>query len=141
VAKKVVVVGGGIAGLYFTYRLLSAAGEVEDVLVDPKDYHEFAVGVPMAVAGLVEFKDLLFPFRQLTKAKFVKARVAKVDGKCGRPAVGSGLISGDYLVLAPGALHIGTRGLTNSIRLLMQTSSQACRGASALQTAQKLRLW
>jgi len=108
VAKRVVVIGGGIAGLYFTYRLLSAVREVEVVLVDPKDYHEFVVGVPMAVAGLVEFKDLLFPFRQLTKAKFVKARVAAVDGKCAIPAENGGLICGDYLVLAPGALRIGS---------------------------------
>jgi len=108
VPHRVVVVGGGIAGLYFTYRLLSAAREVEVVLVDLKDYHEFVVGVPMAVAGLVEFKDLLFPFRQLTKAKFVKARVAAVDERCARPAEGSGPICGDYLVLAPGALHIGS---------------------------------
>jgi len=108
VPHRVVVVGGGIAGLYFTHRLLSAARGVEVVLVDPKDYHEFVVGVPMAVAGLVEFKDLLFPFRQLTKAKFVKAKIATIDERCARPAEGSGPICGDYLVLAPGALRIGS---------------------------------
>jgi len=62
----------------------------------------------MAVAGLVEFKDLLFPFRQLTKAKFVKARIAAIDRRCARPAEGSGPICGDYLVLAPGALRVGS---------------------------------
>jgi len=108
VPHRVVVVGGGIAGLYFAYRLLSAAKDVEVVLVDLKDYHEFVVGVPMAVAGLVEFKELFFPFRQLTRVKFVKARVAAIDEKCARPAEGSGPICGDYLVLAPGALHIGS---------------------------------
>jgi len=38
VAKRVVVVGGGIAGLYFAYRLLSAVKDVGAILVDPQDY-------------------------------------------------------------------------------------------------------
>jgi hypothetical protein len=54
---RVVVVGGGIAGVYFTSRLLELVKDVEVVLVEPEDHHFFVVGVPMAFGGWWIFKS------------------------------------------------------------------------------------
>ena len=48
---RVVVIGGGIAGMYFTSRLLELVKDVEVVLVEPEDHHFFMVGVLMAFGG------------------------------------------------------------------------------------------
>jgi NADH dehydrogenase FAD-containing subunit len=58
---RVVVVGGGIAGVYFISRLLELVKDVEVVLVEPEDYHFFVVGVPMAFGGAGGFSRARLP--------------------------------------------------------------------------------
>ena len=103
---RVVVIGGGVAGVYFAYRLLEAV-EAEVVLVEPKPAHEFVIGIPMAYGGLVEFKDLLFPLSNLKRVKHVRDSAKALDGRCVRLTGGSP-ICGDYVVLAPGSYKVGS---------------------------------
>ncbi|MEL9990616.1 MAG: FAD-dependent oxidoreductase [Thermoproteus sp.] len=105
-APRVVVVGGGVAGIYFAYRLKSATDNVEIVVIDKKDFHEFTVGIPMAVAGLLGFEDLVFPFSRLKRVRFIKANVSAIDDRCVRTSDGPS-VCGDYLVLAPGGSRLG----------------------------------
>jgi NADH dehydrogenase FAD-containing subunit len=104
--RRVVVVGGGIAGIYFAYRLLQAA-QAEVVLVEPKPVHEFVIGIPMAYGGLVDFKDLIFPLSQLKKARHVWDHATALDGTCVRLS-NTRDVCGDYVVLAPGSYKVGT---------------------------------
>lgn len=103
---KVVVAGGGISGIYFTYRLLSAVPDAEIVLVDPKERHEFLIGIPMAFGGLVEFDDLKFPFRAMRRVKHIQGEVIEVDRGGFRLADGSA-VGGDYNILAVGSVRLG----------------------------------
>ena len=103
---RVVVVGGGIAGIYFAYRLLQAV-KTEVVLVEPKPVHEFVIGIPMAYGGLVDFKDLVFPLSQLKRVQHVWDSAVALDGRCVRLA-NSQSVCGDYVVLAPGSYKVGT---------------------------------
>ncbi|MGC9170280.1 MAG: FAD-dependent oxidoreductase [Thermoproteus sp.] len=104
--RRVVVVGGGIAGIYFAYRLLQAA-QAEVVLVEPKPVHEFVIGIPMAYGGLVDFKDLIFPLSQLKKVRHVWDHATALDGTCVR-LFNTRDVCGDYVVLAPGSYKVGT---------------------------------
>ncbi|MGC9118071.1 MAG: FAD-dependent oxidoreductase [Thermoproteus sp.] len=104
--RRVVVVGGGIAGIYFAYRLLQAA-QAEVVLVEPKPVHEFVIGIPMAYGGLVDFKDLIFPLSQLKKVRHVWDHATALDGTCVRLS-NTRDVCGDYVVLAPGSYKVGT---------------------------------
>ncbi|MEZ0319852.1 MAG: NAD(P)/FAD-dependent oxidoreductase [Pyrobaculum sp.] len=105
---RIVVVGGGVAGLYFTYRLLQHTS-AEVVVIDYKDFHEFPIGIPMAFAGLVEFQDLVFPFKEIKRAQFVSGRAVVVEGRCVRISSGAvHSICGDYVVLAPGGYKVGS---------------------------------
>ncbi|MGC8583218.1 MAG: FAD-dependent oxidoreductase [Thermoproteus sp.] len=104
--RRVVVVGGGIAGIYFAYRLLQAA-QAEVVLVEPKPVHEFVIGIPMAYGGLVDFKDLIFPLSQLKKVRHVWDHATALDGTCVRLS-NTQDVCGDYVVLAPGSYKVGT---------------------------------
>jgi NADH dehydrogenase FAD-containing subunit len=108
---RVVVVGGGIAGVYFTSRLLELVKDVEVVLVEPEDHHFFVVGVPMAFGGLVDFQELVFPLSTLRRVKHLKFSAVAVSQEKDKPCVRGareGPVCGDYLVLAPGAVKLGS---------------------------------
>jgi NADH dehydrogenase FAD-containing subunit len=108
---RVVVVGGGIAGVYFISRLLELVKDVEVVLVEPEDHHFFMVGVPMAFGGLVDFQELVFPLSTLRRVKHLKFGAAALSQEKDKPCVRGareGPVCGDYLVLAPGAVKLGS---------------------------------
>ena len=105
---RVVVAGGGVAGLYFTSQLLRLVPSASVYLVDPKPVHEFAIGIPIAIAGLVDFHNLLYPFERLKRITYVKATAAAVENRCIRTREGPPRLCGDYVVLAPGGLKLGS---------------------------------
>jgi NADH dehydrogenase FAD-containing subunit len=106
-----VVVGGGIAGVYFISRLLELVKDVEVVLVEPEDHHFFVVGVPMAFGGLLDFQELVFPLAALRRVRHLKFGAAALSQVKDRPCVRGareGPVCGDYIVLAPGAVKLGS---------------------------------
>ncbi|ACB39309.1 FAD-dependent oxidoreductase [Pyrobaculum neutrophilum] len=105
---RVVVVGGGIAGIYFTYKLLTLTKKAEVVLVEPNPYHNFVIGVPMAYAGLINFSDLLFPLSSLKRVRHVRDRAVSLDAGPSIRLERAFTLRGDYIVLAPGAYKVGT---------------------------------
>lgn len=106
--SRVVVVGGGVAGVYFIYELLKRL-YVPVVLIDPSPHHEFPIGIPIAAAGLVEFEELKAPFKEFKKITYIRGSAAVVEDKCVRLSTGPvGQVCGDYVVLAPGGVKVGS---------------------------------
>lgn len=71
--SRVVVVGGGVAGVYFIYELLKRL-YVPVVLIDPSPHHEFPIGIPIAAAGLVEFEELKTSFNEFKKITYIRGQ-------------------------------------------------------------------
>ncbi|HET9933489.1 MAG TPA: NAD(P)/FAD-dependent oxidoreductase [Polyangiaceae bacterium] len=127
---RVVVVGGGFAGLYAALGLDGALGyhpKLELTVIDRKNYFLFPPLLPSVAAGAIETRQVTYPFRRLfeaTNVRFKKETVVAIDVEHrvirSRVDVDEHVSSGalvarhdetpfDYLVLAPGSI-------TNSFR-------------------------
>jgi NADH dehydrogenase FAD-containing subunit len=104
--KSVVIAGGGISGVYLAHKIVTALDDVKVYLVDPKPYHEFVMGIPMAFAGLVKFDDLRMSLDSLKRVEHVRDEVVDVR-ESGLKLASGEVIRGDYNVLAVGAFKIG----------------------------------
>src|SRR3954470_19503399 len=103
--KRVVILGGGFAGLSLARKINSSLFQV--VLVDKNNYHQFQpLFYQVATAGL-EPSAIAFPLRKIFHAKKnVHIRVTEVlsiNSKENKISTGLGEIKYDYLVLAMGA--------------------------------------
>jgi len=104
--KRVVIVGAGFGGLVLA-RKLSQRSDVQIVLVDKNNYHQFQpLFYQVAMAGL-EPSSISFPLRKVFQSKKnVHIRVTDVkhiNTKTNVIETGLGMIEYDYLVLATGA--------------------------------------
>ena len=104
--KRVVIVGAGFGGLALA-RKLSNKKDVQVVLIDKNNYHQFQpLFYQVATAGL-EPSAISFPLRKIFHAKEnVHVRVTEVTGvnaKDNKIITGLGEIKYDYLVLSMGA--------------------------------------
>jgi|LakMenEpi03Aug12_release.lakeMendotaPanAssembly.Ray.scaffolds.fasta_scaffold10089_9 NADH dehydrogenase len=124
--KRVVIVGGGFAGLYAAMGLNRSLGysrQLEITLIDRRNYFLFPPLLPSAAAGTIETRQVSFPFRrifEMTNISFRKMSVTSVDPKA---QVVRGLVEVnedpvtrqligreaefryDYLVFAPGSTN------------------------------------
>ena len=103
--KRVVIVGGGFAGLTLARKL--AKSEFQVVLIDKNNYHQFQpLFYQVAMAGL-EPSSIIFPFRKVfQKVKNIFIRVTKVlsvNPLQNEICTEIGALRYDYLVLAIGA--------------------------------------
>ncbi len=103
--KRVVIVGGGFAGLTLARKL--AKTDFQVVLIDKNNYHQFQpLFYQVAMAGL-EPSSIVFPFRKVfQKSQNVFVRVTKVlsvDPTQHEINTEIGQLRYDYLVLAMGA--------------------------------------
>ena len=103
--KRIVIVGGGFAGLELAIKLARTAYQI--VLIDKNNYHQFQpLFYQVAMAGL-EPSSIAFPFRKLfQKNKNVYIRVTEVvevQAEQQQIVTLLGNLSYDYLVLAIGA--------------------------------------
>jgi NADH dehydrogenase len=121
---RVVVVGGGFAGLYATLGLDRALGyhrRLELTVIDRKNYFLFPPLLPSVAVGAIETRQITYPFRRLFEAsnvifkketvvsidparRLVKSRVdVDEDSKSGELRVRYAETPYDYLVLSPGS--------------------------------------
>jgi NADH:ubiquinone reductase (H+-translocating) len=104
---RVVIVGGGFAGLSAARSLAGAAVEV--LLIDRHNYHLFQpLLYQVATAGLSP-SEIAWPIRSLFRrqrnARVILGEITGVDTHTRSIRVGSSDVSYDYLVLATGARH------------------------------------
>ena len=121
---RVVVVGGGFAGLYAAMGLNKKLGynhDLELTLLDRRNYFLFPPLLPSAAAGTIETRQVSFPFRRIfetTNIAFRKVSVSEIDPRAGivrgvievstDPQTGERIEREtiqpyDYLVFAPGS--------------------------------------
>lgn len=103
--KRIVIVGAGFAGLTLAQKL--AEKDVQVVLIDKNNYHQFQpLFYQVAMAGL-EPSSIAFPIRKIfQKKENVHVRITtvlKVDRVNKRLETEIGIVNYDYLVLATGA--------------------------------------
>ncbi len=107
-AKKVVVVGGGFAGINVAKKLKSS--EFEVTIIDKSNHHLFQPLLYQVATAALSPGDIAIPIRALfTKRKNIKVvlgEVVSVDKEKQTVSLTDGNeISFDYLVLAPGAQY------------------------------------
>ncbi len=103
--KRIVIVGGGFAGLQLARKL--AKQDYQVVLIDKNNYHQFQpLFYQVATAGL-EPSTISFPFRKIfQKSKNVHIRVAEVKAvrtEQNQLDTSIGVVDYHYLVIAIGA--------------------------------------
>lgn len=107
--KRVVVLGGGFAGLYAsTYLATSELPEnsVDITLISENNYFTFLPLLPEVVAGALGRADVIFPYRVFAVRygfQFLQATVVEIDLEKRTVQSSRGLIAFDYLVLALGS--------------------------------------
>ncbi|MEO6195151.1 MAG: NAD(P)/FAD-dependent oxidoreductase [Thermoanaerobaculia bacterium] len=107
-AKKVVIVGGGFAGLYVAKRL--ANQPVEVTLVDRKNHHTFQPLLYQVATAVLSPGEIASPLRRiLHRARNVEVLLGEVVGfdlAARRVRLKDGEeIAYDYLIVAAGARH------------------------------------
>lgn len=103
--KKIIVVGGGFAGIELANKLCKS-NLFEVTLIDKNNYHQFQpLFYQVATSGL-EPSAISFPLRKLFQNKNLKIRVAEVlniDSSSKKIKTTIGEFNYDYLVIAIGA--------------------------------------
>ena len=107
--KRVVIVGGGFAGLAAADALRHADAEV--MLIDRRNHHIFQPLLYQVAAAILSPADIAAPIRQLeVKQRNLSVLLAEVTGvdvashklEASSPGVGARKIAFDYLVVATG---------------------------------------
>jgi NADH dehydrogenase len=102
--RKVLIVGGGFAGLYVARGLRAAP--VEITLVDKHNYHLFRPMLYQAATGLLSADEIAAPIRSVLRNQrnvdVLMAEVVGVDVQANRVLVEDGSLPYDDLVLATG---------------------------------------
>jgi len=105
--KKIVIVGGGFAGVNLAKRL-SNNEAFEIVLVDKNNYNFFPPLIYQVATGYLETSNISYPFRKLFRGKknfmFRLGELEQVLPEQKKVVLSTGEISYDYLVFATGCI-------------------------------------
>ena len=123
--KRVVIVGAGFGGLVLA-RKLSQHSDLQIVLIDKNNYHQFQpLFYQVAMAGL-EPSSISFPLRKVFQSKknvhIRVTEVLRINPETNVVETGLGAIEYDYLVLATGA-DTNFFGMKNMIENAMPMKS------------------
>lgn len=104
--KRVVIVGAGFGGLVLA-RKLSQRSDLQIVLIDKNNYHQFQpLFYQVAMAGL-EPSSIAFPLRKIFQSKknvhIRVTEVLRINTEMNVVETGLGAVEYDFLVLATGA--------------------------------------
>ena len=121
--KRVVVVGGGFAGVACA-RALAKRHDIAVTLIDSNDYHQFQPLLYQVATSMLASRDIAYPLRQIAaeyegfEAK--RGEVVAIDPKARSVTTRTGeTYTGDYLVLAAGSQpsFFGTPGAEHAFPL------------------------
>jgi NADH dehydrogenase len=104
-AKKIIIVGGGFAGLNLAKKL-SDNQQFEITLVDVNNYHFFPPLLYQVSTAFIEASNISYPFRKLfqghNNVHFFMGKLLKVVPETNTIETENGNLHYDYLVLAMG---------------------------------------
>jgi len=105
--KKIVIIGGGFAGVNLAKRLADH-DDFEITLVDKNNYNFFPPLIYQVATGYLETSNISYPFRKLFRGKknfmFRLGELEEVFPDRKRLMLSTGEISYDYLVFATGCV-------------------------------------
>lgn len=103
--KKIVIVGGGFAGVNFVKHLWTDA-RFEVTLVDQDNYHFFPPLLYQVASAFIEPSNISYPFRRMLVAKknihFHYGKMTGINPAGNTVETNTGTLDYDYLVLAIG---------------------------------------
>jgi NADH:ubiquinone reductase (H+-translocating) len=103
--KKIVIVGGGFAGINLIKRL-TKSNNFHVTLVDKNNYHFFPPLLYQVATGFIEPSNISYPFRRMFQEKhnlrFHMGSLVKVNPEANTIETDTGMLDYDYLVLAVG---------------------------------------
>src|SRR3989344_7837879 len=99
--KRVVIVGGGFAGMYIARRLQD---DYSVTLIDSKDYFEFTPSVLRTIVEPQHIKKIQAKHQDyLPRSVIIKDEIAKISGK--DVITSTKAIPYDYLVICTGSIY------------------------------------
>jgi NADH:ubiquinone reductase (H+-translocating) len=102
---KIVIVGGGFAGLNMAKKL-TGHGNYEIVLVDKNNYHFFPPLLYQVSTAFIEASNISYPFRRMFQSQpnfsFFMGALLKIDLVSNTIHTDQGPVDYDYLILAMG---------------------------------------
>jgi NADH dehydrogenase len=102
--KRIVIVGGGFAGLNLAKRL-SKKGEHQIILVDRNNYHFFPPLLYQVGTAFIESSNISYPFRKMfhgRNIRFFMGELQYIDPVGKKVSTDNGTLDYDILVLAMG---------------------------------------
>jgi len=104
-AKHIVIIGGGFAGINLAEKLADKDGIIV-TLVDKNNYNFFPPLLYQVATGFLEVSNITYPFRKLFAGKknisFRMASLEKIIPEEKRLILNNGQLTYDYLVMATG---------------------------------------
>lgn len=104
--KRIVIVGGGFAGLALIRALRRSAFQI--ILVDKHNYHMFKPLLYQVASSALNVGDIAFPFRKMfhgwKNIYFRMGYIERIDPEKHRLETTAGTIGYDYLILATGSI-------------------------------------
>ena len=116
--KKILILGGGFAGVEAAIR--SAKSKHEVTLVSSRDYlfiYPISIWIPV---GKKSFDDVKLPLEKLSskhKFKLIIDEVKSIDSKTNTVSLGNTTISYDYLIIAFGMSRFPLMGIENTLSI------------------------
>lgn len=102
--KKIILIGGGFAGLHFAQQLNNSLFDV--LLIDKQNHHQFQPLYYQVASARLEPSNISFPFRKIfQKSKNIQIRLAEVNkivSHENKVETTIGDFNYDYLVIATG---------------------------------------
>ncbi len=102
---RIIIIGGGFAGIALAKKL--SKQEVQVVLLDKNNYHNFQPLLYQVSTGGLEPDSIAYPIRKVLKDfpnfHFRLANVTEIDTKCNTVITDIGNLKFDYLVVASGS--------------------------------------
>lgn len=81
--KKIVILGGGFAGVECARKLESYFGnnsEIELVMISEDNFLLFTPMLPQVASGMIETRNIVMPIRAICKkTKFYEGRIKNID--------------------------------------------------------------
>jgi NADH:ubiquinone reductase (H+-translocating) len=131
--KRVIVVGGGFAGLHLL-KGLANDNRFEVTLIDKDNYHYFPPLLYQVGMAFIELSNITYPFRRYFQKRknlrFHLGSVSRIDPQAKAVYVGNNVLHYDYLVIAFG---------TETNYFGMESVQKNCLALKTINDALKLR--